>query len=559
MSQKLNNGSNVFVGNKINAVYTPSDEAMYRHNAFIETLPQFDSVEQICKLIWRKPAYSEADRLKIPQKRLLLVQTISNFVAPSPNIIDLAHRIERLIRNGYVCRNPIDAEWIKQIRAGFPELDWGSEIPGYKPLIRSSASGFCIIGTSGVGKSTGTECGLGLFPQVIIHTKYNGHELNRVQLVWLKLECPQDGSLKGLCLNFFQAVDLVLDTRYYEKFANGRRTLDELLPIISKIAASVGLGVLVIDEIQRLNDAKSGGAQRMLNFFVQLVNTIGVPVILVGTFKALGLLNKEFAMARRSAGQGDFIWSNESQDEVWDYFIENLWTYQWTDTYSPLTLKIKQAIYEESQGIVDIAVKLYQLAQWDVIGTEDEKIIPGLIHKVAVESLRISKPIIDALKRKDIKTLRLINDVHPAIESLHDFFRRAEERVTTSGVLNTVGNQQLGSKKSLEDEEAPLFIIAKWLVEGGIEPKIAKESAKQAIDRYSSESDFKMAMHLAYQIALNLSTNQNSETKSKIKVENKVYSSPDLRGIWLQGNQSGQSGYNNLKNAGLIKPALEFL
>lgn len=46
------------------------------------------------------------------------------------------------------------------------------------------------------------------------------------------------------------------------------------------VAANHHLGVLVIDEIQRLNLAKSGGAEKMLNFFTQLVNSVGVPVVI---------------------------------------------------------------------------------------------------------------------------------------------------------------------------------------------------------------------------------------------------------------------------------------
>jgi len=139
-----------------------------------------------------------------------------------------------------------------------------------------------------VGKTTSVESVLSLYAQQIQHSgKYGGHALDRVQLVWLKLECPQDGSLRGLCLNFFQAVDEIVGTRYYPKFGNNRRrSVDELLPEMANVAAVLGLGVLVIDEIQRLNEASSGGAAKMLNFFGQMVNQFSVPVVLVGTFKA---------------------------------------------------------------------------------------------------------------------------------------------------------------------------------------------------------------------------------------------------------------------------------
>ena len=39
-------------------------------------------------------------------------------------------------------------------------------------------------------------------------------------------------------------------------------------------------------EIQHLSRQRSGGIEQMLNFFVTLVNVIGLPVVMVGTPKA---------------------------------------------------------------------------------------------------------------------------------------------------------------------------------------------------------------------------------------------------------------------------------
>lgn len=145
-------GRNVFMGNQIPAKYHLTEEAMYRHNAFIEALPPVLMPEEAANRIRRKPAYSEAGRYWNAQRRLQSVQTIANYIEPLPIHLDLEQRFSRMIRNGYMTRNPISAEWIKQMRAGFRDLDWGTGEDGYVPVIRSSAAGFSIIGTSGVGK-----------------------------------------------------------------------------------------------------------------------------------------------------------------------------------------------------------------------------------------------------------------------------------------------------------------------------------------------------------------------------------------------------------------------
>ncbi|XWK90296.1 MAG: ATP-binding protein [Phormidium sp.] len=131
---------------------------------------------------------------------------------------------------------------------------------------RSTANGFTIIGMSGVGKTTAVEEILQLYPQVINHSYYHNRDFILRQIVWLKLDCPFDGSMKGLCLNFFQAVDDLLSTSYYQNYTgNGRRTVDELIPAMARVASLHCLGVLVIDELQNLSEASRKSFQLKRN------------------------------------------------------------------------------------------------------------------------------------------------------------------------------------------------------------------------------------------------------------------------------------------------------
>lgn len=564
-------GGNVFTGNRVKAVYREVQEDIYKHNPYIEALPPILTKEDIINRLRRRPSFSEAERSRPAEQRLHAVQKIANLVEPMCIHLELENRFSRMIRNGYMARNPITAEWVKQIRTGFPDIVWSTGDNEYIPVIRSTANGFAIIGTSGVGKSTSIESVLSLYPQVIFHTEYNGNSFDRAQLVWLKLDCPFDGSLKGLCLNFFQAIDQILNTQYYRKFGN-RKSVDELLPTMANIASLLGLGVIVIDEIQRLSEAKSGGAAKMLNFFVQLTNTIGVPVVLIGTFKALKILTSEFAMARRGAGQGDIIWSNLAMDEEWDYFVEKLWRYQWTKEPVPLGPALSQALYDKSQGIIDIAVKLYMLAQWHVIGEEREFLDPNLIRDVATESLKLAQPILQALKTKDISRLSLISDVYPPIHNLDDYYNRSMRRVITEGTLNTLRNQKQSEKKASEDiSQTILFTVAKWLVEAGIEPKLARECAIKAIDRHAGGKELSLAMQEAFFMAKDILGKKVDDNSSKNSVEKKdtskkspqtrkqVSLSGDLREIVAKGKKKAIPVYHSLVDAGVIKSVNEFL
>ena len=154
-----------------------------------------------------------------------------------------------------------------------------------------------------------------------------------------------------------------------------------------------------MDEIQHLNIAKSGGIEKMLNFFVTLVNMIGIPVILVGTPDANDILSSKFRQARRSSGQGNFEIDRLKNDDDWENLMNTLFKYQWTNKKIHLTEELSSILYEKSFGIIDIAVKLYVNAQKMAIINELDTITPNLIEYVAKENFKLVQS-----KIKDIKS-----------------------------------------------------------------------------------------------------------------------------------------------------------
>ena len=274
--------------------------------------------------------------------------------------------------------------------------------------------------TSGVGKTTALERIFALYPQVIAHREYDGQPLPRLQIVWLKLECPHDGSIRGVCVNFFQAVDAILGTDYLALLVGPRDTAETLLPKMARVAWQHCIGLLAIDEIQHLSQAKSGGEQKLLNFFVTLVNQIGLPVLLVGTYKASKILAGEFRQARRGCGQGDFVWDPmDAEDEEkageWRMFVKTVAGYQYTRHDTPLTDELIDTLFEESQGITVLVVLLWMLAQERAIVSGMEIVTPGTIESVAKDRFRLLRPLLQALRVKDEGALRELGDVLPDV------------------------------------------------------------------------------------------------------------------------------------------------
>ncbi|BAQ60813.1 Tn7-like transposition protein C [Geminocystis sp. NIES-3708] len=421
-----------FKGQVIQAQYQDPLLSIYRNNPLIEALPTILSEEEAMVRLAYYPEYDTGERTLPNHLRLHLLQNVQQFVEPLPIHLDLEQRFSRMIRSGYRSRNPLTPEFRQQFHQPFQLSDSGE----FSNLnIRSTATGFTIMGISGIGKTTAIRSILSLYPQVIIHNQYQGQNFTLMQVVWLNLECPHDGSIKGLCFNFFQAIDELLGTNYSKNFSKARCTIDQLIPIMARIASLHCIGVLVIDEIQHLSEAKSGGSRKMLNFFVQLVNTIGIPVVLVGTYKAMSILSGEFRQTRRGSGQGDLIWDRMEEDDIWQLFVESLWRYQYLKQFTPLNETLTHSLYDVSQGITDFAVKVYLLAQVRAITTEKEKITEGIIRSVAKDSLRLARPILEALKNKNIQILQTVEDVHPI--DITDYLQQAQEKVAIAGKIKS--------------------------------------------------------------------------------------------------------------------------
>src|SRR5690606_6894354 len=106
---------------------------------------------------------------------------------------------------------------------------------------------------------------------------------------------------------------------------------------MTSLASMYGIGVLVIDEIQHLLNSRND-QDEMLNFFVTLSNTVGIPTVLIGTSKAQQLFKGNFRQARRAASDGAIVWDRMSEESVeWQFFLETLWELQCLKSRTELT------------------------------------------------------------------------------------------------------------------------------------------------------------------------------------------------------------------------------
>lgn len=552
----------------------------YNGNPLIEALPDILSKEDFTRSVISYPLFSANERDYAPHLRSHCVMRLMNYFQPTSKHIDLEQRISRILRQGYLARNPLLPEYktrLREINKTFRE-DLRAERDGLHNCIsgeNSPCSGFTIIGVSGVGKSTALKRILQLYPQVVLHSDYKGTHLSLYQIVYLKLDCPHAGSLKGLCGDFFKAVDNLVGTNYYSKYGSTRNSEDLMLAQMAQIAATHWLGLLVIDEIQNLSEAKSGGKERMLNFFVKLDNTIGVPVIRVGTNKAIKVLQGDFRQARRGAGAGDFYWErfkidsfqidkdddtnaeNKKELQIWNFFVEQLFDYQWTQEEVEFSTEFSELLYDESQGVIDIAIKLYMITQWRAMTTKVEKITPALMRQVALDSFKLVRPMLDALRSGIPQRIATYSDITPI--DIDEFYEHYKAKLEL-GEQKEFERQQ--KKLKQQAVEMPhLDSIVSGLMELRVPHKLALLCAEKVYVEQQSNDTVEDLIRKGFAIAstsgFDVFENPKLAAFPKPARPLKKYVGGDLRVIVAEAEKSNVSAYEGLKNNGVIKSPLK--
>lgn len=509
----------------------------YKGNPFLEALPDISNKEKVIDSLGMYPYYNDDER-KLPDhiRIHIISERLFKVFQPLPRHIDLESRISTMIRTGYISRNPLSKEYTESFISGFIKLHY-EEIDNINGFC-NTANSLSIIGASGLGKSSSLNRVLSNFPQVIAHYQYKDKKVSIYQVVWLKIDCPFDGSVKGLCIDFFNRIDQVLGTNYFEKYATSKRTVDTLLSVLGQVARNSGLGLLIIDEIQHLSQAKSGGVDKMLNFFTTLVNTVGIPVVLVGTMKAKNLLQNDFRMARRTLGTGgNIIWERLKNDEGFSLLMDTIWEYQFTKKKTQLTEELVNLLYEESQGIIDIAVKIYAMAQIKAISTGKEEITVDIIKEVVDKNLNAVKPMIDAMKSNDIRRIAKYEDISTI--DYEDFLSKTNIDVNLSSRIQDYKTAK--RKKQLSKKEEVLIRL--------MELDIDRKKAVSAIEKVLSEDE---------EIGINKLVVEAIKVVDTIKSTRKKTSNfkeDDIRLIIKSAKEEDKSPYLALKENGYITSA----
>ncbi|WP_084545330.1 ATP-binding protein [Derxia gummosa] len=411
----------------VEATYQAHHLPQYRGNPMVEALPATLRADELLEFLSVRPGFEPEQREWATDDRLHMLATLRSFVVPLQRHVELAQTLDSMLRSGYVGRMPRTPEYMRRCQSIYDQARAGASFANSS--LQLSA---LLMGMPGMGKTTVVKRWFSQFPEVIYHRSTNTYQITR-----LHIEMPSDGSsIKGLGHAILHAVDrLIPGAQYYETYAKGGRTgADALMRGVARVLNMHFVGFLVADEIQNLANAHKG-KQTVMTELVSACNELGVPILFIGTNKAAKVFSQDFRQSRRSCGQGIRHWdrlSNEaSADGIneWRSFLETLWSFQWTRQPVALDAHFDALMHHYSQGVIDIAIKLFASAQARAMRDGSERLSPELIHEVFATEFELMHPMLDALRRNDSEVLALYDDVAP---------------ISTAALAESVGRRMQG-------------------------------------------------------------------------------------------------------------------
>lgn len=522
---ELDNGTKAKV-----AEYRKQEILEYQGNPLIEALPPIYSQEEVIDRLCMYPPYNKEERYLNDHQRVHLISRLLHYFQAIPIHLSIESSVSRLIRTGYTYRNPITSTYAQSFVDNWNNI----QNKAFDNSIIQTGQTLSIIGVSGVGKTRTLQRILHTIPQVISHVTYKGKPLNQYQVTYLKIETPFDGSVKTIIYDLMYQVDHLLGSNYFKRYVYGRLSTSQLMPIMAQIAKSINLGMLILDELQHLKGVKKSSSSQVLNFFTALINTINIPLIMVGTPKAMDVLQSQFRQARRSTNMGNIMWDRFKKDAIWDLFVQGMWKYQWTTEKTSFTNELSSILYEESQGIADIAIKLFMMTQLRAISSGKERITVSLIKKVAQEELKMVQPMLQTLKNGNFSKLAKYDDL--MLPNIEDFLEQERIAVDQKQVMDSLkdgARRKEEQTKLIDDAVYRLSLL-------GIESDLAKDVLVKNIEGNSSK-DLTKIVQDAFRL---LTSSSDTIDQSNDK---------DLRRIVERGREESLTAYQALYKVGIIK------
>lgn len=368
------------------AKYTPN--VAYPGNPLIEALPPQLTPEELWKEFYRYDD-SPVEGCSANERRALAYKRLRNMYIPMDFVWDVYRSIYEGLWSAYDgWDEKTSKQHLNKIGTAIQKRNFQ-----YVPDAESQAQSMALLGESGVGK---TRCIDKIFSKIdmfIRHTEeYGAFMKGHIQIPYIKVQCPQQNTSRGLCMQILQEVDQILGTNMLATEA--KSNVDMLIARIAAVCVKYSVGIIVVDEIQNIihfHSKNGDGSSQIIRFLVELSNKSGVCICCVGTMDVAPFFDREPHLMRRTRGPRIKHFENDDTfQELCRLMIKAVPLLHQEEVGRDVT----DTIYKYTCGIFGNMQRLISEAAAIVIGQPVEKFTPELIKTAAC------RLALDGTKRK---------------------------------------------------------------------------------------------------------------------------------------------------------------
>ncbi|MGO4394453.1 ATP-binding protein [Variovorax sp. M-6] len=378
------------------AIYEPTGVSLYDGNPLIEALHPMepDKIQIVHRIAHTPPPFSRVLRKKAEMQRLAELAHLDFFVYPFAEYKNVGEKLTTMIRDPYITRNPLlptgrqHDYFLHSLGINASELN----------SFQQKSRAIIVSAVTGSGKTTFASRFLAPYLKVIEHTEYKSRPFKRRQVPVVCLSTPHDGTLKSLCLQFFQTVDDILENTHYVKLAKAVSSIAGMAQLIHQVSSTISLAMIFVDDLQHLRAATGKNADIVLNFFSQLVERAGVSLFVCGTPALVPVLKKSVANTRKLGRLGDYPFPQmRRSDPQFIAFCEAQWKFLLVRNPVNIDNDILGAWWECGGGNPAFTTMAFTLAQRKAIGG-NEQVDARSFERVAENEMGILSEAIKALK-----------------------------------------------------------------------------------------------------------------------------------------------------------------
>lgn len=385
----------------------------YRGHPFIEALPPILSPQEAARLLLAQPDMNIEELLQLPPHlRAHELDALDRLYIPRREIVKLESDIAILMRSGYLKRDPRLVKYTEHLDST------RSRMRNQRGDTSPQATCMVVQAASGAGKTRGIQAVLSMTPQTIIHSEYAGTSLREVQIAWISVQCPINGSVAALEMRIFAAIDAALGQTgaahsYFQHFSNTRMSIDQRLEHLAQLAATYHLGLLHIDDLQRLTEVREQQSTMLFNLIIQLSNVVKVPLVFSGTEQMARAVASSFEAARRSTVGGivNLELPESVEDPHFRAMVGAFFRYQLVRQPLELTEDIFQKIFEMTLGIPAAFIAMFKHAQRLALDQGGATMTAKHLDESFAVACEWIAPALEALRSGSLNRYRLYEDL----------------------------------------------------------------------------------------------------------------------------------------------------